>query len=96
VLYRAAQEPKLFGEVYFATHEEHLAVLEIAERIIEVLGRGTLNHVDWPDERKRIEIDDVKISSTLLRSLTGWKPRYSFSEGLARTKQILESEGKPK
>ena len=96
VLYRAAQEPKLFGEVYFATHDEHLAVLEIAERIIEVLGRGTLNHVDWPDERKRIEIDDVKISSALLRSLTGWKPRYSFSEGLARTKQILESEGKPK
>jgi UDP-glucose 4-epimerase len=96
VLYRAAQEPKLFGEVYFATHDEHLAVLEIAERIIEVLGRGTLNHVDWPDERKRIEIDDVKISSKLLRSLTGWKPRYNFSEGLARTKQILESEGKSK
>jgi UDP-glucose 4-epimerase len=96
VLYRAAQEPKLVGEVYFATHDEHLAVLEIAERIIEVLGRGTLNHVDWPDERKRIEIDDVKISSKLLRSLTGWKPRYNFSEGLARTKQILESEGKAK
>jgi nucleoside-diphosphate-sugar epimerase len=52
--------------------------------------------VDWPDERKRIEIDDVKISSALLRELTGWKPRYDFSQGLERTKEILASEGKSK
>jgi UDP-glucose 4-epimerase len=96
ILYRAAQEPKLFGEVFFATHEEHLSVIEIAERMIRILGRGRLNHVDWPDERKRIEIDDVRISSALLRSLTGWKPVYNFDEGLERTKQILLSEGKKK
>jgi UDP-glucose 4-epimerase len=96
ILYRAAHEPKLFGEVFFATHEEHLSVIEIAERMIRILGRGRLNHVDWPDERKRIEIDDVRISSELLRSLTGWKPVYNFDEGLERTKQILLSEGKKK
>jgi UDP-glucose 4-epimerase len=96
ILYRAAQEPKLFGEVFFATQEEHLSVIEIAERMIAAFGRGRLNHVDWPDERKRIEIDDVRISSELLRSKTGWKARYDFSEGLERTKQILLSEGKNK
>jgi UDP-glucose 4-epimerase len=93
ILYRAAQEPKLVGEVFFATHEEHLAVLEIAERMIRVFGRGTLNHVEWPDERKRIEIDDVKISSALLRGLTGWKPKFDFQQGLERTREILLSEG---
>jgi hypothetical protein len=93
---RAAQEPKLFGEVFFATHEEHLSVIEIARRMIESFGRGRLNHVDWPDERKRIEIDDVRISSELLRSKMGWKPRYDFGEGLERTKQVLLSEGKNK
>jgi nucleoside-diphosphate-sugar epimerase len=27
VLYRAAQSPELIGEVYFATHDEHLSVV---------------------------------------------------------------------
>jgi arsenate reductase len=40
ILYRAAQEPKLFGEVFFATHEEHLSVIEIAERMIQIFGRA--------------------------------------------------------
>ena len=59
-------------------------------RIIEVFGRGKLTHVEWPEQRKRIEVDDVKISSELLRGLTGWRPRYSLLEGLARTKTIME------
>jgi nucleoside-diphosphate-sugar epimerase len=67
-------------------------VIDIAETIISVLGRGSLNHVEWPDERKRIEIDDVHISSALLRKITGWKPKYDFRQGLERTKEVLELE----
>jgi UDP-glucose 4-epimerase len=94
ILYRAAQEPRLIGEVFFAAHEEHLSVRGIAESIIEVLGRGTLNLVAWPDERKRIEVDDVKISSQLLAGITGFSPRYRFAEGLRRTREVLEREGR--
>jgi UDP-glucose 4-epimerase len=92
ILVRAAADPRLFGEVLFAAHDEHLSVLEIAQQLVEVLGRGTLDHVDWPDERRRIEIDDVRISSKLIRDITGWKPTHSFREGLERTRRVLEHE----
>lgn len=93
ILYVAAQEPRLGGEAHFATHEEHFSVGEIARRILEVFGRGKITHIDWPDERRRIEIEQVRISSAKLRAVTGWQPRYSLDEGLRRTLEVMERNG---
>lgn len=93
ILYRAALEPRLRGEVYFAAHGEHLSVRTIAEQILKVFGRGSLTLVDWPDERKRIEVDDVEISSELLQKVLPFKRRFDFAEGLRRTREVLEREG---
>jgi UDP-glucose 4-epimerase len=89
-LYKAAQDERLIGEVYFAAHEQHLSVLEIAKQIVKVLGRGNIKHIQWPEDRQRIEIDRVQISSKRLRGIMGWQPRYTFEEGLLETKAILE------
>jgi UDP-glucose 4-epimerase len=91
-LFQAAQNPKLYGEVYFATHDEHESVIDIATHIVKVFGRGSVSHVEWPEQRKRIEVDDVRISSQLFRGLTTWRPRYSFLEGLERTRAIMEQK----
>jgi len=88
VLYRAARDERLLGEVYFAASEQHLTVFEIAEGIAATFGGG-VRRVPWPDDRKRIDVDSVKISSEKLRGITGWAPRFSFAEGLERTREIL-------
>jgi nucleoside-diphosphate-sugar epimerase len=90
ILWAAAHDGRLIGEVYFATPDEHLTVKQIAEAIVRVLGRGRICHVEWPDQRRRIEIDRVRISSARLRATTGWRPRYSFEEGLYATRAFLE------
>jgi UDP-glucose 4-epimerase len=90
ILWRAARDPKLIGEVCFATGDEHLSVLQIAETIVGVLGRGTVSHVEWPEERRRTDVEAVRISSERLRALTGWRPGWTFKEGLERTRTILE------
>ncbi len=90
VLYRAAQDERLYGETFFATHDEHFMVLEIAQLIVQVLNRGRVTHVDWPEERRRIEIEQVRISSARLREITGWHPQYTFVQGLLQTKAVLE------
>lgn len=90
ILYRAAQENRLIGETFFAVHHQHLSVLEIAEQIVAVFGRGCVTHIDWPEERRRIEIDKVQISSARLSKITGWQPRYSFKQGLQKTKAVME------
>jgi nucleoside-diphosphate-sugar epimerase len=90
LLWRAANDDRLIGETYFATGDDHLSVHEIAETIVSVLGRGRVTHIDWPDERRRMEIDHVKFSSERLRSLTGWQPRYDFRSALNELKGVLE------
>lgn len=87
-LYLAAQSPQLIGEVYFATHDEHLSVAQIAEEIRRQFGRGRITCIAWPDERKRIEIEQVRFTSERFRDLVNWRPAYDFRQGLARTKAI--------
>lgn len=90
ILWLAAQEPRLIGETYLATGDEHLPVNKIAEEIVRVLQRGKLTHIEWPDDRRRIEIDNVRFSSARLRAITGWQPRFDFTSGLELTKEILQ------
>jgi len=90
IMWRAAQEPKLYGETYFATGSEHLSVLNIAEAIVKIFQRGSLNHIEWPEERLRIEIEHVRFSSERLKNITGWQPRFDFAAGLEKTKTIME------
>ena len=90
ILLRSATDQRLFGGIYFATHDEHLTVSEIAHNIVEVFQRGQVISTEWPDIRRRIEVDSVRFSSAMLRELTDWTPRFSFKEGLEKTKEILE------
>lgn len=95
-IWRAAHEPRLIGETFFATSDEHLSVAEIARRIVQVFGRGRVQHVEWPEERRRMEVEGVRFSSARLRALTGWKPEYDFDAGLQRVKLTLERKEREK
>jgi len=86
----AAQNPQLLGDAWFVAHDEHLSVAEIAAIILQTVGRGSVSHVQWPDLRRRIEIDNVNISSARFRELTGWQPRHTFAEGLRQTIRVME------
>ena len=90
VLLLAAQEPNMIGDLYFAVHDEHLSVREIAYCIANVFNRGKVVEVDWPILRRRIEVENVIITSAKLRSRIRWTPQYSFEEGLRKTKKIME------
>ena len=93
ILWRAAHEPRLMGESWFATSDQHLTVREIAEKVVQVFQRGRVTHTEWPDERKRIEIDHVVFSAERLRSIVDWTPRIDLESGLLRIKSILEQQG---
>ena len=91
IMWLAAHEQKLAGETYFAAHQDHHTVKEIAETIVDIFGSGAMEYTPWPDVRKRIEIEHVIISSARLHYVTGWKPNFSLKEGLRLTKQRMES-----
>lgn len=92
LLWRTAQEDHLIGGSYFATSEEHLSVQEIAETIVQIFQSGKVTNIDWPEERKRIEVERVVFSSERLRSIIDWAPRYDLKSGLHKTKSIIETQ----
>lgn len=94
VLVRAAQEPKMIGDMFFAVHDEHLSVKEIAYAVVRCLKRGRVVEIDWPEMRRRIEVENVIISSAKLRTVLKWSPKYSFEEGLEKTREFMEMAGK--
>jgi len=94
ILWRAAQQPRLAGRMCLATGDQHLTVSEIASAIVDVFGSGSVEHVEWPDERRRMEIDDARFSSARLRELIGWKPVDDFVSGLRKTRAALETAPK--
>lgn len=90
VLLLAAGTPALHGGTWVAASDEHLSVLQIAEQIVETVGRGSVQHVDWPEDRKRIESGSVLIDAGQLRATTGWTARFHFASGLRKTLELLQ------
>jgi UDP-glucose 4-epimerase len=93
ILWRAAHEPRLVGETYLATTPQHQTVREIAETIVKVFQRGNITHIEWPEDRRRIEIGHVNLSSKRLRAIINWAPCYDLTSGLERTKAVFEKNG---
>ncbi len=52
-MWAAARTPALLGEAWFAAHEEHLSVAEIAAAVVRAAGSGSIAYVPWPDARRR-------------------------------------------
>ena len=92
ILWKASQDTRLVGEPYLASGDIHMSVRDIAETIVSVLGRGSVSFIEWPEERLRIEIDQVRFSSARLQAISGWKPRHDFVSGLKKTMAIMECQ----
>lgn len=70
----------LSGAINFAAREE-ISALELARRIIELAGQGTIRHVEQRSPQTLRELAD---GTRAAREL-GWTPTISLAEGLAST-----------
>lgn len=92
LLYECASREDLFtGNEYFAVHKEHYSILDIAKEIISVFNKGKIIKVKWPVMRKEIEVKTVTINGSKLYKKINWRPKYTFRQGLVKTKEILEN-----
>lgn len=92
LLYDCTSRDDLFtGNEYFAVHKEHYSVLNIAKEIVSVFNKGKIVKVKWPKMRKEIEVKTVAINGSKLYKKINWRPKYTFRQGLIKTKEILES-----
>jgi UDP-glucose 4-epimerase len=58
---------------------------DLAALLVRVAGTGSIQFVDWPPDKKAIDIGSFYADSTKFRSTTGWQPSVSLADGLVRT-----------
>ena len=86
----AVVTPAARGQIYNLGAPAPVALREIATRLIEIAGRGSLRFVPFPPERKRIDVGSVTVDYARIRADLGWEPRVGLDDGLARTIRYFE------
>jgi UDP-glucose 4-epimerase len=81
----AALNEKSNGQAFFATSDQQHSLIKISQAITKIIG-GWINQVEWPQDRKMIEVGDAVISNDKIKRWLGWKPGYDLENGLIKTK----------
>jgi nucleoside-diphosphate-sugar epimerase len=58
---------------------------DLAALLVQVAGSGYVEYVQWPADKKAIDIGSFYSDSTKFRRLTGWAQTVALDEGLAST-----------
>ncbi len=59
--------------------------LEMAKTVIKTVGKGTIEHIPWPDNYERIETGNYVADINKARAMLNWEPKVSLTEGIAKT-----------
>ena len=82
---RAGASDACNGEVFNVGGDEPFSHRELTSLLIEVAGSGRVEYVEWPPEKKAIDIGDFYADSAKFKRTTRWQPAVSLREGLGRT-----------
>jgi UDP-glucose 4-epimerase len=73
------------GEVFNVGGTEHISLRDLVGLLIEVAGSGSVRFVEWPPDKKIIDIGSFYADSSKFATGTGWRPAVTLREGLGRT-----------
>ena len=82
---RAGADDRCNGEVFNVGGDRAVSLLELANLLIEVAGSGRIEYVDWPADKKAIDIGSFYADSAKFSGVTGWTPAVALKDGLRRT-----------
>ena len=82
---RAGATDACNGEVFNVGGSEPISHKDLVELLIDVAGTGRYKMVEWPAEKKAIDIGSFYADSSKFTALVGWQPRVNLREGLGRT-----------
>jgi len=90
---QVGQSDQTIGQVYFVVSDEHVSVIDIARRTVEIIGKGSVEQIAWPEMRQKTEIGDAVLSNAKLKSvLTGWKCGDDLISGLENTREFFNGK----
>jgi UDP-glucose 4-epimerase len=73
------------GQVFNVGGLEPLSHRDLVALLIKTAGTGRFRFVEWPPEKKVIDIGSFYADSSRIGRVLGWRPATTIDEGLART-----------
>ena len=81
----AGVTPAADGEIFNVGSGTGTRFIDMAKLVVEIVGRGQVEMVPWPDNYAIIESGDYFSDIGKIRKTLGWQPDISLREGIART-----------
>ena len=82
---RAGASDASNGQVFNVGGIEPIAHRDLVELLISIAGSGRFRLVEWPPEKKAIDIGDFYADSSLIQGVLGWRAVTALRSGLAQT-----------
>ena len=81
----AGTNDSIKGDYFNLGGVEPLPLENFVKVLLSVTGTGSYRIVPFPSQKRAIDIGSVYTSFAKFNSVTGWMPRVSLEDGLART-----------
>jgi len=82
---RAGASDAANGQVFNVGGTEPIALRDLVELLMAIAGAGRYRFVEWPAEKKAIDIGDFTTDSSLIERSLGWRATTSLRDGFAET-----------
>jgi UDP-glucose 4-epimerase len=82
---RAGANDTINGQALNVGGHEPIAHRDLVALLLSVAGTGRMRMVEWPADKKRIDIGSFYSDSTQFSAATGWQPHITLRDGLAGT-----------
>jgi UDP-glucose 4-epimerase len=88
---RAVTEPAAVGQVFNVGGPRATSLKEMAEAVVQAVGRGRVVDAPWPELERSVETGDYVTDISRAIRMFGWQPTTSLEEGLRRTVETHRS-----
>jgi UDP-glucose 4-epimerase len=82
---RAGASDACNGEVFNIGGDRPVSHRDLTTLLLGITGSGRVEYVDWPPDKKAIDIGSFYADSSKFMQTTGWTQRVSLADGLRRT-----------
>jgi UDP-glucose 4-epimerase len=82
---RAGASDAVNGDVFNVGGSEPISHRALVELLLDVAGSGTVRYVEWPAEKKAIDIGSFYSDSTKFQQAVGWRPTVALRDGFSQT-----------
>lgn len=89
-----AASPAAHGRAYNLGGDEIVSLGDLAALLVDVAGQGSVELVEFPEDRRRIDIGDYFGTYQRFADDLDWRPRIGLREGLERTVEFYRHHGR--